>query len=179
MYLVLKMNPHKVQVSPQPVFDYISPEEHKLKEPMEYFILDKTWYAINGFLKWFGVNPWEREVGENGKSRLQMIKPMQFWIRYVIVLLIINALEISLGIYICIYYEAWDAIMKIDSYISESSMDTATGFAGIVVVYFLYWPFVFKMRQFGDGIVQAQEHFKYCNTKTKKSCRKMSICTGM
>ena len=172
------MNSHEIQVSPQPVLNYISPKDHK--EYMDHFILDKTWYAINGFIKWFGVNPWEREVDENGKSRLQLIKPMQFWIRYVIVLLIINALEISLGIYICIFYEAWDAIMKIDSYISESSMDTATGLAGIVVVFFLYGPFVLKMRQFGDRIVQAQEHFKYCNMKkTKKSCRKMSICTGM
>ena len=109
------MNPHEIQVSPQPVLNYIGPKDHK--EYVDYFILDKTWYAINGFIKWFGVNPWEREVDENGKSRLQMIKPMQFWIRYVIVLLIINALEISLGIYICIYYEAWDAIIKIDSYI--------------------------------------------------------------
>ena len=171
------MNPQKVQVSPQPVMNYISPEDDK--EPTDYFILDKTWYAINGYIKWFGVNPWKRQVDDNGKSTLQMIKPMQFWIRFVILLLIINVLETSVLVYICAVYQAWDDIMRVDSRISESDMDSATGMAGTFVVVFLYWPFVFKLRQFGEGIVQAQEYFKYCNMKTNKSYRKMSICTGM
>ena len=171
------MNPQQVQVCPVPVLNYITPEDHN--DPMDYFILDKTWYAINGYIKWFGVNPWKRQVDENGKSTLKMTKPMQFWLRFVIVLVIIQASQWSLIIYILIFYDAWDEIMRMDSYISESKMDSATGLAGIMVVMFLYWPFVFKLRQFGEGIVQAQKHFKYCTMKPKKSYRKISICTGM
>ena len=73
----------------------------------------------------------------------------------------------------------WDHMLRIDIHVSESRMDSATGFAGMIAVFFLYWPFVFKLRQFGEGIVQAQEHFKYCMKKPKKSFGKMSICTGM
>ena len=174
------MNPHKVQVSPQPVFDFISPEEHKLKEPMEYFILDKTWYAINGFIKWFGHNPWKRQIDENGKSTLQMIKPMNFWLRFAIVFLIITTLFISFVVYFWVSVTlTWDDMLRINSHTSESNMDMATGFAGTVVTACLYFPFVFKLRQFGEGIVQAQEYFKYCTEKTKKSYWKTSICTGM
>ena len=97
------MNPHKVvQVSPQPVLNFISPEDHK--ELMDYFILEKTWYAINSYIKWFGVNPWKRQVDENGKSTLHMIKPIQFWSRLVIVFLIIQALFISLIVYVCAFF---------------------------------------------------------------------------
>ena len=172
------MNPHKVvQVSPQPVLNFISPEDHK--ELMDYFILEKTWYAINSYIKWFGVNPWKRQVDENGKSTLHMIKPMKFWFQYVITLVIITALWFPILVYVSVFYVTWDDIMQIDSHISESIIDTFTGYVGTIVVFFLYWPFVFKLRQFGEGIVQAQEYFKFCNKKTKKSYGKMSICTGM
>ena len=70
-------------------------------------------------------------------------------------------------------------MLRIDSHLNESKMDMATGFAGTVVTGFLFCPFVFKLRQFGEGIVQAQEHFKYCTKKPKKSYWKISICTGM
>ena len=72
-----------------------------------------------------------------------------------------------------------DVIMKIDSHISESKMDSATGMAGTFVVCFLYGPFVLNLRKFGKGIVQAQEHFKHCANKPKKSYRKISIYIGM
>ena len=121
----------------------------------------------------------KKQVDKNGKSTLTMTKPIQFWLRFVIVYLIIQPLQISLIVYICIFYDAWDVIVEIDSHISESKMDSATGLVGIGVVCLLYWPFVFKLRQFGEGIVQAQEHFKYCTKKPKKSNGKISICTGM
>ena len=57
------MNLHKVQVSPQPALNNICLEDHN--EHMDYFILEKTWYAINSYIKWFGVNPWKRQVDEN------------------------------------------------------------------------------------------------------------------
>ena len=171
------MGPQKVQVSPGPESNYISPEDHKGQ--FDDFILDKTWYAVNGYLKWFGINPWKRQVDENGKSKLQMIKPMQFWLRFVISVLIIQALQISLIVYVLIYFEVWDVIMKIDSHISESKMDSATGMAGTFVVCFIYGPFVFNLRKFGEGIVQAQEHFKNYTYKAKKSDRKISIYIGM
>ena len=172
------MNPHKeVQVSPQPVLNFISPEDHK--ELMDYFILEKTCYAINSYIKWFGVNPWKRQVDENGKSTLHMIKPMKFWLQYVITLVIITALWFPILVYVCIFYVTWDDIVQIDSHLSESIIDTFTGYVGTIVVFFLYWPFVFKLRQFGEGIVQAQEHFKYWNNEPRKSNGKISICTGM
>ena len=172
------MNPHKVvQVSPQPVLNFISPEDHK--ELMDYFILEKTWYAINSYIKWFGVNPWKRQVDENGKSTLHMIKPIQFWSRLVIVFLIIQALFISLIVYVCIFYEAWDDILSLSESVGESAMDSATGFAGAITVFYLYWPFIFKLRQFGKGIVHAQENFNYCTKKPKKNYGKISLCTGM
>ena len=172
------MNPHKVvQVSPQPVLNCISPEDHK--ELMDYFILEKTWYAINSYIKWFGVNPWKRQVDENGKSTLHMIEPIQFWSRLVIVFLIIQALYISLIVYVCIFYEAWDDILSLSESVGESAMDSATGFAGAITVIILYWPFIFKLRQFGKGIVKAQENFNYCTKKPKKNYGKISLCTGM
>ena len=173
-HLVLKMSSQKVQVSAVPELNYISPEDNK-----DYFILDKTWYAVNGYIKWCGINPWKRQVDENGKSTLQMIKPLQFWLHFMIVFLIMQASQWGLICYVLIFYGAWDEIMKIDSYISESKMDSTTGNFGILVVIFLYWPFVFKLRKFGKGIVQAQEHFKYCIRKPKKTDGKISICTGM
>ena len=69
--------------------------------------------------------------------------------------------------------------MRIDIHFSESIIDTLTGYGGSIVVFFLYWPFVFKLRQFGEGIVQAQEHFKYWNNKPRKNNEKISIHTGM
>ena len=175
--LVLKMKAQKVQVSSQPILRYTSSEDHR--ELMDNFILDQTWYAINSYIKWFGVNPWKRQIDENGKSKLQMIKPLQFWLRFVISVLIIQALQISLIVYVLIYFEVWDVIIKIDSHISESKMDSATGMAGTFVVCFLYGPFVLNLRKFGKGIVQAQEHFKHCANKPKKSYRKISIYIGM
>ena len=171
------MNAQKVQVSPQPILKYASPEDHR--ELMDYFILGKTWYAIDGYVKWFGVNPWKKQIDENGKSKLQMIKPMQFWLRFVISVLIIQALQISLIVYVLIYYEVWDVILTIDGHISESKMDSATGMAGTFVVCFIYGPFVFNLRKFGEGIVQAQEHFKNYTYKANKSDRKISIYIGM
>ena len=73
----------------------------------------------------------------------------------------------------------WDDILKINSHVSESKMDTVTGLAGTVVATSLYWPLVYKLRKFGEGIVQAQEYFKYCTKKTKKIYWKTSISTGM
>ena len=175
--LVLKMKAQKVQVSSQPILRYTSSEDHR--ELMDNFILDQTWYAINSYIKWFGVNPWKKQIDENGKSKLQMIKPLQFWLRFVISVLIIQALQISLIVYVLIYYEVWDVILTIDGHISESKMDSATGMAGTFVVCFLYGPFVLNLRKFGKGIVQAQEHFKHCANKPKKSYRKISIYIGM
>ena len=96
-----------------------------------------------------------------------------------IVILIILASQWSLLVYVMIFYAAWDEMMKIESYISESKMDSATGYVGIMIVIVLYWPFVFRLRKFGEGIVQAQEHFKYCIRKPKNTNGKISICTGM
>ena len=173
-HLVLKMSSQKVQVSPVLELNYISPEDNK-----DYFILDKTWYAVNGYIKWCGINPWKRQVDKNGKSTLQMIKPLQFWLHFIIVFLIMQASQWGLIFYVLIFYGAWDEIMKIDSYISESKMDSATGYFGVMVVFVLYCPFVFKLRKFGEGIVQAQEHFKWCTKKSKKTNGKISICIGM
>ena len=175
--LVLKMKAQKVQVSSQPILRYTSSEDHR--ELMDNFILDQTWYAINSYIKWFGINPWKRQVDENGKSTLSMIKPIQFWLRFAIVFLIITAFYISFVVYICVFYVTWDDILRIESYTSESIMDSVTAFAGVYVVCFLYWPFVFKLRQFGEGIFQAQEHFKHCTKEPKKIYGKTSIYTGM
>ena len=168
------MSSQKVQVSPVPELNYISPEDNK-----DYFILDKTWYAVNRYIKWCGINPWKRQVDENGKSTLQMIKPLQFWLHFMIVFLIMQASQWGLILYVLIFYGAWDQIMIIDSHISESKMDSTTGQFGVMVVYFLYCPFIFRLSKFGEGIVQAQEHFKYCTKKPKKTNGKISICTGM
>ena len=171
------MSSQLVQVSPGPELNYMSPEDHK--DLFDYFILDKTWYAVNGYIKWCGINPWKRQVDENGKLTLKMIKPLQFWLHFMIVILIILASQWSLLVYVMIFYAAWDEMMKIESYISESKMDSATGYVGIMIVIVLYWPFVFRLRKFAEGIVQAQEHFKNCIRKPKNTNGKISICTGM
>ena len=80
---------------------------------------------------------------------------------------------------LCIFYEAWDDILSLSESVGESAMDSATGFAGAITVFYLYWPFIFKLRQFGKGIVKAQENFNYCAKKPKKNYGKISLCTEM
>ena len=82
-------------------------------------------------------------------------------------------------VYVCIFYEAWDDILSLSESVGESAMDSATGFAGAITIFSLYWPFIFKLRQFGKGIVHAQENFNYCTKKPKKNYGKISLCTGM
>ena len=170
------MNPNKAQVSPQPVLKYVTPEDHI--NPMDYFILDKTWYAINSFIKLFGINPWKKQKNDNGISTLQLLKPIHFWLHFAIVFIIINGLEFFLGVYLWTYVLDWDTMVRVNRYMHESELDMLTGFSGSTLALFLYAPLVYKLRKFGQGVVQSQEYFKFFINEKKKSCKKISICNG-